>query len=198
MKLKLLIFVSSLTTLFASCQTATNNTLEEFKKVDSSLQKSNSTLIDNVYSTLYGQVQQKKDKNPQLAFKADTLYQATEEAYKFIDTLKQKLNELDPSGTQLDIGTKLLINTANSMILTNKLKAVYLSCTSSLVDKQKRAEAENIFSVAKEIKTNQNWTSKYFDETPTVAVVTILNKFKNDCSNLAVFSLTEIKNRLVD
>ena len=63
MKLNLLVFISVLTTLVASCQTSSNNTLEEFKKIDSSLQKSNSTLVDNVYATMYGQIQMKKDKN---------------------------------------------------------------------------------------------------------------------------------------
>ena len=198
MKLKLLIFISVLTTLIASCQTATNNTLEEFKKIDSSLQKSNSTLIDNVYTTLYGQIQSKKDKNQKLALQADTLFQATNEAYAFIDNLKQNLNELDSTGTRLDIGTKLLINTTTSVELTNKLNAVYASCSLPLVDKQKIIQAQNIFSIEKEIKSNKKWTSLYFYKTPTVAVITILNKFKNDCSNLAVFSLTEIKSRLAD
>ena len=198
MKLKLLVFISVLTTLIASCQTATNNTLEEFKKIDSSLQKSNSTLIDNVYTTLYGQIQSKKDKNQKLALQADTLFQATNEAYTFIDNLKQKLNELDTAGTRLDIGTNLFINTATSIELTNKLNSVYVSCSLPLVDKQKIIQAQNFFSIEKEIKSNKNWTSLYFDKTPTVAVITILNKLKNDCSNLAVFSLTEIKNRLVD
>ena len=198
MKLKLLILFSSLTTLFASCQTATNKTLEEFKKVDLSLQKSNSLLIDNVYTKLYEKIQAEKSKNPLLAFNADTLFQATEDAFKFIDNLKQKINELDSSGTRLDIGSKLLLNTSTSTDLTNTLKAVYVSCTSLLVDKQKKSEAENIFIVIKEIKKSKNWTSKYFDQTPTIAVITILNKFKNDCLNLAVFSLTEMKNKLVD
>lgn len=198
MKLQLLIFISCLTALFASCQTSTNNTLEEFKRVDSSLKKGNSALVDNTYSTLYKQIQTKKNKNPQLALKADTLFQATQDACKFIENLKQKLNELDPPGTKLDIGSRLLINTENSMTLTNKLNTAYFSCTSSLVDKQEKIEADSIFSIQEEIKTNKNWTSTYFDKTPTVAVITVLNKLKNDCSNLAVFSLTEIKNRLVE
>jgi len=198
MKLQLLIFSSCLTALFASCQPSTNSTLEEFKKVDSSLQKSNSLSNGNTYLTLYENIQDKKNKNPQLAFKADTLFEATEDALKFIDTLKQKLTDLDPSGAKIDIGSKLLMNNENSVRLTNKLRTVYFSCTSSMVDNEERIHADNIFSIEKEIKTNKDWTSTYFDRTPTVAVITILNKFKNDCSNLAVFSLTEIKNRLVD
>ena len=198
MKYTFLLFTLPLTAFLTCCQTATNRSVEEFKKVDSSLQKTNSIIIDNTYSTLYNQIQAKKDNNLKLALQADTVFQETEDAYRFIDDLIQKLNELDSSGIQLDIGTKLITNTNNSEKLTKKLNSVYTSALSVLTGKQQITQAENIFKVEQEIKANKNGSRKYFDGTPTVAAITILRKFKNDCVNLATLSLKEIKTDLVE
>jgi GldM N-terminal domain len=197
MKWGLFILTLPLVAFLAGCHTATNKTLEEFKKVDSSLKKTNIT-IGATYSTLYKQIQAKKGNNLQLAIQADTLFRATEDAHRFIEDLIQKLNESDSSGIQLDVGTRVITNTTNSAVLTKRLNLVYASCIRVLSDKQQITQAENTFSVEQEIKTNKNWTAKYFAETPTNAVVTILTKFKNDCSNLATFSLTEIEANLVE
>ena len=93
--------------------------------------------------------------------------------------------------------SNLLMNTSNSTALKSKLISLFSFCNQVISD-NKRIEAENIFTAGKEIRENKNWTKDYFYMTPTVAAITILNKFRNDCLNLTVFSLTEIKSKLTN
>lgn len=181
---------------FASCQSQTNKIVEQFKTVDSSLQKSNYGL-DYTLLSIYRQIQNKKETNQVLAAQADTIVKKNEDVTNYIESLKQKLHDLDSSGININIASDFLMNTSNSTILESKLNSLFSSCNHVITD-TKRIEAENIFTAEKEMNRNKNWAKDYFYMTPTVAAITILNKFSNDCLNLTVFSLTEIKSKLIN
>lgn len=195
MKWKLLIVFLSFTTTYASCQSATHQNIEEFKKINASLEQSSTSLNANDYSTIYAQIQAQREEYPTIALRADTVFYATSDALAFIDSLQKRLSLLDPNGDNLDIGTEL-INPSTASVLTNKLKAVYASCDFALLHKPKETEGD--FEMIKDLLSNTNWSTKYFDSTPTIGVITILNKLKTDCTDLCVYTLKDLQQQLVD
>ncbi len=189
-------FYSFLIIFFACCQSATNDRLNQFKIIDSPVQQSNT--IDNVYSNLYEHIQENRSGNSLLASRADTLVNATKAARDFIEQLKEKIREKDTVGTRLDLGNQYILNNSNAVILTSKLTDVYIACTAPLSTKRKLNEADSLFAIFDEIKSNKNWAYVYFDNMPGVAVITTLNFFQNNCLNLATFSLKDIRAKLIE
>ena len=60
-------------------------------------------------------------------------------------------------------------------------------------------EKTNLDSVANsiiELQFDKDWSKKYFDKTPTVAAITMLTKFKNDCKNSAIIGMTSIRKQM--
>ncbi len=181
-------------TLFISCKSQTTKTLEEFKRIDSSLQTTNAVIASQ---TLYQRIKLKKDKYPELALHADSIIIAKEKAFIFIDSLKEELKRKDTSGEKTDVGNKLILNSKKYAELKDRLLSVYSSCITTL-DTAKQITADDIFNIALEIKKDKKWELKYFDKTPTIAAITVLNKFKNDCSNLVMFTLKDIEGKIKD
>ena len=181
-------------TFFTGCQSQKKSNLEEFKKIDSALLKSN-TIVES--ATPYEKIQSQKNRYPELAAHADSIIFVEENAFKFIDSLKEELKQQDPSGEKLDVGKTIIIDSKKSVELGNRLLSVYSSCTTRL-DKLDRKMADALFSIAEEIKTDKNWGLKYFDKIPTIGAITMLNKFRNECSTLVMFSLKGIEDKILD
>ena len=191
---KLFSILYLLTLLFFSCQSSSNKTIQEFKMVNNSLQVENKETTESL-AGLYLAVSAQREKNEELASNADKLFHAIEATKFYIDSLKQSLNEADPSGTRTSIGSQTFLNTYAGQKLKAKLLAIY-SMLSKDVSPSKKERLENSLTLIKEISTTDTWNKKYIDNMPTTAVITILNKIENDLSNGAVLVLQDVKERL--
>lgn len=182
-----------LTAFVGSCKQQTKSTLEKFREIDSSLQKTSTLLKEELYDGLYKQIQASKDLHPQAASKAGAIYLAHEKATSLLDSLQKKLLEADPSGESLDIASTLLLSKPVLASLNSRLLGVYEAAHSALPAEEKKKEAARLFPSAQEINNNRKWATHYFQMVPTAAAITLLARFKNDCEQLTLFALKEIK-----
>lgn len=182
-------------TLLTQCQSPSNEIKKAFDKVDKSLEKSNAVL-DNSVDKLYSAINSTRQENEQLASTADSIYFAVKSAGSYIDGLKLRLQSNDSSGNQLNIASALLISTSAGDSLRKVLLNVYAIAgpySPRIVTDNSLEQALQSFS---HVQNNKDWLKLYFDNTPTVAAMTMLSKFKNDCEIVAKITLTDIKNRL--
>lgn len=180
---------------FSSCQNPASNTLSKFKKIDSSLSKSNILSAHNDLERLNEHIQAKKNNAPRIALLADTFYLATLKTIGLLDSLKQVIIKLDSSGERTDIGNDLLLNPTTSAKLTNYLKYIY-TISDGLLSYEEHKHIDSTFTIFKDVETNENWTNKYFGNSPGIGVAVILSKIKNDCFEFARFTLFEALSKI--
>ncbi|MGG9971138.1 hypothetical protein ACQ33O_05015 [Ferruginibacter sp. SUN002] len=169
---------------------ASDEILEKFKHIDSSLSRSNDILQSNILLNLYKQI--KKGKNTAFTSEANKIYLAIENINTFIDNLKDTLTKYDSSGIQLDVAEKCIVQTAADSVLKNKLNSVYVACISLLPEEYQKLEIKKMFFASREFINAKNSESNYFIMAPTIGAITVLNSFKNNCKNIATYTLTEI------
>ena len=184
--------------IFTSCQMSANEKVKQFKKLDSSLQVLSVAADSNSVTGLNRIIQLKKDRNIQLALNAERIALATAKADKFIDSLKSALISLDPKGERLDIGDRILTDSGIQSKIVENFKEVYAACNAVLVDTSMRQQANQLVVLERDQLLSKNWLIKFVRNTPTVGIVSLLNKIKNDCGNLAKLSLKGVINSLVD
>ena len=182
--------------LFCCNEGAHTESIEStFKKVEGTLESS-SRLLDKDAGYLLEQIKANSAKNESPAEKADSLFSASEAACQLIDSINQVQKNLDSSGEKIDITDKLLLGTSLGLQLKSKLLSVSNACYSSLTDSMQKPALDSALSWINEIETLEDWDKRHFYMTPTVAGITILNKFKNDCKNATVFCLDLILKEL--
>ena len=178
------------------CQSPADQINKAFKEVNHSLATSNqhiSSLNDSVYASITAN----RGKNEDFALKADTLFYVAVDADKFLDSLKETLHQKDTTGENVDLAMKVLTEPVISDMLEKKLSVVYSCSLSSLVDGAKKRTLDSMMSTIRGIQPGIDWKKFYFEKTPTVAAMTILAKFRNDCDNGTAFVLTDINNHLL-
>jgi hypothetical protein len=183
--------------IFVQCKSPSEQINDAFKTVDESLVKSNQFLSDSIDS-LYSSITSRRTKNIMLANKADSVLGALKDALRFIDSLRQFMQVLDTSGTNLQTASAILIESAAGDTLREKLLTVYNCSYSPLKDPRKKLSLDTILNSISEIRTKQDWKTLYFENTPTIAAITILRKFENDCKNAAIISLSDIKEQIAN
>lgn len=175
--------------LFSCTESARTESIENtFKKVDGTL-TSSSHLLDKDAAYLLEKINAGRNKNESLAMKADAVFTASEAACHLIDSINQAQRGLDSSGEKIDITDKLLLGTSLGLHLKNSLLSVSKACYASLTDPNQKPALDSSLSWIKEIETLADWDKRYFYMTPTVAGITLLNKFRNDCKSATVYSL---------
>ena len=197
MNLNRLILYLALCLFLTHCKSPSDQIKDAFKTVDESLEKSNNVLSNSVEG-LYSAIKSNRQKNESLALRADSIYFATNDANKFIDSLKQTMQLQDTSGMNLNLATTLLVFTNTGDSLAKMLLNVYANASSYPLANSKKQMLDSALQSIQEIQHDQQWTKKYFKATPTVAAITILTKFQNDCTNAATITLADIKQRLTD
>jgi methyl-accepting chemotaxis protein len=177
------------------CKSPSDQIKEAFNTVDKSLEKSNDVLSTSI-EELYSAINSVRTQNEQLALRADSIYDATKQATQFMDSLKKTMQLQDSSGNRLDLATNVLISTNVQHQLTKALTHVYNTTSDYEIDSIKKQRLDSVLLSIKDIQSDRQWTKKYFETTPTVAAITILSKFQNDCTNAATIVLGDIKQRL--
>jgi glucosamine 6-phosphate synthetase-like amidotransferase/phosphosugar isomerase protein len=181
--------------IFTQCKSPSEKIKEAFDTVDKSLEKSHKIVsysIDEDY--LY--ITSNRKSNPVLALKADTVYLINAQTIAFIDSLKKVLQLMDTSGTDIEVSAKLLIKTNAGNALENKLSGVYRSSISYFTDELKKQQIDSVLYSIKEISSDKLWRKKYFQGSPTVASLTMLSSFQNNCINSTAIILDDIRRQL--
>jgi len=174
--------------------------LNAFKTVDSSLEKTNSTVnasTSNIMESFKIKLADQKthDKAAIWMPKAEQAQKLTADVYSYISSLRDsilKAADFDPARKKdstfkednQDIATRLMIKDGKGKELQQKL-AAYRQAMLNLVAPEKRAEFERNMQVDVSMprvqnKSNKTWEDAYFHMVPTVAALTILRKFEND------------------
>lgn len=192
---KLFIF-TVLSVLLTQCQSSSGEITDAFKKANGSIEETNKGITDaNSIELLYSSIRLNQQKNEPLAEKAGKLYVITKDAHAFLERLKAHL-EKDSAGVNTDLVASLFIGTPVADTLSQKLSAVYDYSYVALNDKNKTRSLDSTLAALKEIRNDKQWTTKYFDRTPTIAAITIMNKFQYDCLDAARLVLGDIKQQL--
>lgn len=195
MKFNRLFFSLPLCLILTNCQSLSDQIKSAFNTVDNSLITTNGIYRYSIDS-LYSVINYNRQKNESLASKADLIYYTYQDAFKFMDSLKQVLQGKDASGSNVYLATELLVNTTTGDSLTNKIFKVYEYSHSSLYDNKNKLSLDSSLSSFKNIKIGKEWIRKYFEKTPTVAAITTLSKLQNDCLSGVVIVFEDIKHRL--
>jgi hypothetical protein len=186
-----------LSVLLIHCQSPEGEITDAFKKVNGSIEKTNKSIIDaNSIEYLYSTIRLNQQKNAPLAEKAGRLYAITKDAHAYLERLKEHMEKNDSSGVNAGFVASLLIGTPVADTLTQKLSAVYDHSYAALNDQNKTKSLDSTLVTLKEIRSNKQWTTKYFDNTLTIAAITILSKFQYDCLDAARLVLGDIKQQL--
>jgi hypothetical protein len=185
-----------LSVLLIHCQSPEGEITDAFKKVNESIEKTNKSITDaNSIEYLYSAIRLNQQKNEPLAEKAGKLYAITKDAHAYLERLKEHMKK-DSSGVNAAFVAALFIGTPVADTLSQKLAAVYDNSHAALNDKNKARSLDSTLVAFKEIRNNKQWTTKYFDRTPTIAAITIMTKFQYDCLDAARIVLGDIKQHL--
>ena len=171
--------------------------LDDFRKINISLEKSNKVLSsENQLQLMY--FYKCKQLNKGIVGKADSVHDAATDASDFIGVLKRILESQDTIGSAVHVASRLLHSQPYHEILRQKVRAVY-DC-SNIYFVCQHCPAPNVNTAIgslKAVKTDTAWINKYFgDGTPTMAAVTTLSKLDNDCLTVEKQSLSILKKQL--
>lgn len=179
------------------CKSPSNKIVDEFKKVNDSLDSGNTQLLTrNTLELNTIQIQLHGEKNPALAQKADSLYQVAGSAFDYMQALKQQLQYHDSTGERTDITDSVFFQTDAGNELISKLVALNDYCYYALADAGKKSKLDSAMHDLQEFKTGEDPLGRYFKNLPVVGAVTVLNKFQNDCLNTSCIVLRSIKEQL--
>ena len=179
--------------LILSCSSITNSLLDSFQTINNSLIESSKNLNRQIDST-YALIKFKKAYDFNFLKKADSIYLSNKSALVYIDALKSTLEKLDPSKSNLNTSTKMLVSTPIADTLAKKLILIY-SLSSFINGKYHNPSLDSSLKVLNEVKSNKNWSEKYFKSIPSIAAITILTKFQVDCENVTIVSLDDLNIR---
>ncbi|MBN9382332.1 MAG: hypothetical protein J0H74_16305 [Chitinophagaceae bacterium] len=183
--------------LFAACESPSSQIKKSFQTVNASLEKSNQVVLaKGQYALAYNNIQLHRDKNPQLAAKADSLYAMAEEARLYVDQLKQRLLAVDSVGETIGPAEKLLVHTPAGDSILTYLQKISWYAHGGLTTKEKTHRLDSALNEARNSSGEKDWMSAYFKQTPTVGALTILSKIQSDFLHAASITLEDIDQHL--
>src|SRR5688572_1507390 len=161
-------FISSVSFLImAACQSASEDVIDNFKKIDESLEKSNDSINKLAQNIKFPGADEKI---------SDSISRVFNGAYSYFGNLKEDLESMDKKGERLDVAESLLIQTPKGDSLFNFVMSVY-----DIGIEYGDSSMKHNFTLLRERDKNK-WLEKYFKMVPTIAARTILSKFQNDCN----------------
>ena len=150
------------------CQSHSDKILENFKKVNESLDS-----LNKAADSALGNIELVGFEKST----ADSIDGILNEAAAYCMRINEELAQMDAEGEKLDAAQKLLIKTPKGDSLYNHLMAVYDLGIKYGAD----SAGDRKFILLKE-DNKDKWLEKYFRMVPTIAAQTIVSKFRNDCS----------------
>jgi len=154
----------------AELQSPSDKILENFRKVNESLEKLNEAADSSLGNTDLAGFEKST---------ADSIDHVLNEAAAYFMRIHSELEESDTKGEKLDAAEKLLIKTPKGDSLYNHLFAVY---DPGIKYSDDSAGRQRFLWLKKDNK--DKWLEKYFKMVPTIAAQTIVSKFRSDCSSV--------------
>ncbi len=184
--------------LFAACKSPSERLMDNFKKADDSLKGANAVVLGRDSLTILNlAILARQQQNPRLAVTADSLYLLTITAIDFIDSIKNTLTAKDTSGENTGLAIKLMEYKNTGILLYEYISGVYHYSVKSIITTSKGRQVDSSFADIASIPSASIFIQKYFKGTPTTGAITILTKFKVDCTRAAAITLNDIKDNLV-
>ncbi|HYM94593.1 MAG TPA: gliding motility protein GldM [Chitinophagaceae bacterium] len=172
--------------------------LNAFKTVNSTLEKSNTT-ISNSTATIMASLKQKLNE-ASTAEKAKIWYPRAQQVQQFAADINNYIQGLkdailikaggDPKNPDksykddnLDIATRMMVDKGSGKILLQKLtdfKNNILGINDTVRAEFAKSLPIDLSMPKTQNKSNKTWEEAYFHMVPTVAALTILSKFQND------------------
>lgn len=175
--------------------------LNAFKTISASIEKSNAS-IESKNAIIYKQMDKKLQDKPAVKPIVDAsvrLRQLSQEAFDYLNGLKLELlkrAKYDPATetyeeSNIDIPSLYFLTQKKGIEMHDKLEK-YIEDTKALIDvKDTSYVFNNCYALSLAFKKSKSevnpakevWEYKYFNMTPVVAALAILNKFQNDLRN---------------
>jgi hypothetical protein len=182
-----------------ACKSPSQQILDEFNKVNASLDSSNKAIdarmreiSNDDYKYYYTLVKKKAGKNPVLARQADSLLAAIDEAVTRIRATSDVLRDKDPTGDNTTISQRLLVHTPLGDSLRISVEQMIRHSESVCAGFEKNYSIDSVISDIKEITIPKHWYHDNFPDQPSVATLVILNALESDCKKAAVMVFKQI------
>lgn len=183
--------------LLTACESPSDKILKDFKTVNDKIKEANAAVDRKTsLSLLYFDIRSRRNKNPQLAVKADSLYAATTAAIRYMEQLRQRLTAVDSAGEKRGPAEQLLLHTAASDSVLAHLSNVSRYAYEGLAGKEKRNSIDTVLNDIHNAAGMKDWTGYFFKQAYTAEALTILSKFQSDCTKAALITLEDINQHL--
>ena len=163
------------------CKSTSDETIDDFKKLNDELEKTNRS-IDSSGSSLrnLGKVDKRK---------ADSIDLVLRKAAVFLADVKIQLDQADHQGDRVDVAEKLLVDTSKGDSLFHHVMNIFSLENEYLAFDD--PEKKNIISTMEPYKNE--WLTKHFKSIPTISAQTVLSTFQNRCALVSHYIWLDIK-----
>ncbi|RQO30228.1 hypothetical protein DBR32_11665 [Taibaiella sp. KBW10] len=175
-----------------SCQSANQKTVAQFKEINYSLE--NYSALTKTYNDI-AELIRKETHDEAILKQTEAILLLTKQNLDFLAHLKVLLQQKDTSGMGTTASGALLVATPTATKLKNSILNLYDTFRLCLHEPSQIKKLDSLLPMALDIKNNPGWDKKWFDQIPTVAAITLLNKLETDHKRAAAFVLTELSNK---
>lgn len=171
--------------IFCSCNNPSDKVAEQFKETERSLEEANQT-VNRALETTQARIDSQMIQIGLMfgpgedSTKIANSRKAFAKAVYTINNLNSKLKEVDPDGEKLDVAEKLIINSTLGDSLFTSLVVIYKLG----VEVESDPSTKLRYHSATKPDNKQDWLNQYFNSVPTIAAITMLNKFKLDVASI--------------
>ncbi|HEY8971925.1 MAG TPA: hypothetical protein VIM64_22640 [Puia sp.] len=196
--MKYLLFFVLTAYIIRGCTSRSDKAIKKFNDINDSLKAANNSVIEiNNYGLIYRTIQQlDRDADAQIVDHADNLYKAASAASSYITRLKAQLMEADSIGDKTQPAARLLLRTPASDSLRTMLLDIYTASHKCFVGQDSIAQLDKVLLDIVDLRNQTDWTSQYFENSPTVAAETILSRFEMECAGAASLSFLTVLHQL--
>jgi len=167
---------------FAACSPS-EEINKSFRTVNASIEESN-VQTEQELPALYERVLREKTAE---AAAAGKVYRVGNETLRYIDSLKAQLGAVrDDNGIKVN---RLFFTSGEGERLYRRLKEVHETCRQAIKDGQ---DIDKLFAPLQKNRDAGKWARQMFKDVPAVAAMTLLGKFKNDCTQAMFIVLREV------
>lgn len=187
--------------VLSSCYKPKNDILDAFEKVNKSMEKTGGVAKD-YNSKWLGKIDSAYAANPLLdsryyydRLKADSIGVAF---VNYIDSLKSVISEnVGQENDNISTPKKILIDDGEATILKSKINNTRIAFLNLLDEEVRKQIKSDLIANDNPNNTAIPWENEFFEHTPSTAVITLFEKFRNDALNTEAQVLKAIFNEAV-
>lgn len=187
--------------VLSSCYKPKNDILDAFEKVNKSMEKAGGVVKD-YNSQWFDKIDSAYAANPLLdnryyydRLKADSIGVAF---VNYIDSLKSVISEnVGQENDNISTPKKILIDDGEATILKSKINNTRIAFLNLLDEEVRKQIKSDLIANDNPNNTAIPWENEFFEHTPSAAVITLFEKFRNDALNTEAQVLKAIFNEAV-